>query len=48
MKEFRVIQIKKQKDMMTLIENSSIDFSYSSYVADYFKHLMRTYSDMYS
>jgi len=40
-----LIQIKTQKDILTLIENSSFDFSYSSYVADYFSHLMKTFSD---
>lgn len=30
---------------MAFTENLTVDFSYSSYVADYFKHLMKTFSD---
>ncbi len=40
-----MIHIKTQEDITAFTKNVSVDFSYSSYVADYFKHLMKTFSD---
>ncbi len=40
-----MVQIKTHEDMMTFTKNLSVDVSYSSYVADYFSHLMKTFSD---
>ncbi len=40
-----MIHIKTQEDITVFTKNVSVDVSYSSYVADYFKHLMKTFSD---
>ncbi len=40
-----MIHIKTQEDITAFTKNVYIDFSYSSYVADYFNFLMKTFSD---
>ena len=40
-----MIQIKTQENITAFTKNPSVDLSYSSYIADYFNHHMKTFSD---